>query len=194
MSKARIQVHAQRANRRLVLFAGGAVAAALIAAWLVAAAPGRAAAQRSTAGATIKVAKTRLGKILVDSRGRTVYLFEKDKKGRSACYGSCAKFWPPVLSKGKPTAGRGVRASLLRLVTRRDGTRQVTYAGHPLYRFLNDKAAGQTTGEGVHAFGGGWDVLSPNGRKIEGDASSSTSTDDSSTSTSTTTTSGGYGY
>ena len=193
MSRARIHVHAPAANRRLALIAAGAVAAALMVAWLVAA-PARAATQGSTAGATIKVAKTKLGKILVDSRGRTVYLFEKDRKGRSACYGSCAKFWPPVLSKGKPTAGRGVRASLLRLVTRRDGTRQVTYAGHPLYRFLNDKAAGQTTGEGVHAFGGGWDVLSPNGRKIEGDASSSTSTDDSSTSTSTTTTSGGYGY
>jgi predicted lipoprotein with Yx(FWY)xxD motif len=143
-----------------------ALTAALLTGWVVASAG--AAPSRSSAGAAaIKVAKSKLGQILVDSRGRTLYLFEKDAKGQSACYGQCAKFWPPVLSTGKPTAGPGAKASLLGVVMRKDGKHQVTYAGHPLYGFVKDTAPGLTNGQGLHFFGGGWYVLTPAGKKID---------------------------
>jgi predicted lipoprotein with Yx(FWY)xxD motif len=129
---------------------------------------GGAIASRSAARAsTVAAARSGLGRIIVDVRGRTLYLFEKDKQGRSACYGSCAKFWPPLLTGGKPAAARGAKASLLGKTRRRDGSEQVTYAGHPLYRFVEDTKPGQTKGEGSQAFGAGWDALSPAGTKIE---------------------------
>ena len=129
---------------------------------------GGALASRSAARAiTVATARSGLGRIIVDGRGRTLYLFEKDKRGRSACYGSCASFWPPLLTRGKPSAVRGAKASLLGVTRRRDGRKQVTYAGHPLYRFLEDTKPGQTNGEGSQAFGAGWDALSPAGKKIE---------------------------
>jgi len=129
---------------------------------------GGASASRSAARAsTVATARSGLGRIIVDGRGRTLYLFEKDKQGRSACYGSCAKFWPPLLTRGKPSAGRGAKASLLGRTRRRGASEQVTYAGHPLYRFLEDTKPGQTKGEGSQAFGAGWDALSPAGKKIE---------------------------
>jgi predicted lipoprotein with Yx(FWY)xxD motif len=130
---------------------------------------GGAGAAGRTSRATIKVRTVSLGKILVDSRGRTLYLFEKDKHGRSACYGQCAKFWPPVLTSGKASAGTGAKASLVGTTKRKNGAEQVTYAGHPLYRFLEDKRPGQTKGEGTKFFGGGWYVLAPNGKKIDKD-------------------------
>jgi predicted lipoprotein with Yx(FWY)xxD motif len=118
---------------------------------------------------TVAAAKSRLGRIIVDAHGRTLYLFEKDKRSRSACYGGCAKFWPPLLTHGKPAAARGAKASLLGVTRRSDGSDQVTYAGHPLYRFIKDTRPGQTKGEGSHAFGAGWDALSPAGKKVERD-------------------------
>ena len=120
-------------------------------------------------GATVATAGSTLGRILVDKRGRTLYLFEKDKSGMSACYGSCAKYWPPILTRGKPFAGTGVKAKLLGVTRRKNGTRQVTYAGHPLYRYVADTRAGQTTGEGSTLFGAGWDAVAPSGKKIESD-------------------------
>jgi predicted lipoprotein with Yx(FWY)xxD motif len=118
--------------------------------------------------ARVSAASSSLGKIIVDSHGRTLYLFEKDQRGRSACSGSCAMYWPPVITRGKPIAGRGLKSSLLGTIRRANGARQVTYAGHPLYRYALDTKAGQTNGEGLQDFGGGWDVLSPAGKKIEG--------------------------
>jgi predicted lipoprotein with Yx(FWY)xxD motif len=112
-------------------------------------------------------APRRFGRILVDGQGRTLYLFEKDKNGRSACYAQCAKFWPPVLISAKPTASAGAKASLLGTTRRTNGTRQVTYAGHPLYRYLEDTKPGLTKGEGSKAFGAEWYVLSPSGKKID---------------------------
>jgi predicted lipoprotein with Yx(FWY)xxD motif len=97
-----------------------------------------AAAATGAGTATIKTRASSLGRILVDGQGRTLYPFEKDKNGRSACYAQCAKFWPPVLTSGKPTASAGAKASLLGTTRRTNGTRQVTYAGHPLYRYLED--------------------------------------------------------
>jgi predicted lipoprotein with Yx(FWY)xxD motif len=106
--------------------------------------------------------------VAVDSHGRTLYLFEKDKRGRSACSGLCATYWPPLLTRGKPLAMGGVKRSLLGTIRRSDGQRQVTLAGHPLYRFSGDGKRGQTNGEGLTDFGGGWDALTPSGKKIEG--------------------------
>jgi len=119
-------------------------------------------------GARVSAASSSLGKIIVDSRGRTLYLFEKDTRGHSACSGTCAMYWPPLITRGKPIAGHGLKKSLLGTIRRANGARQVTYAGHPLYRYVLDTKAGQTTGEGLQDFGAGWDALSAAGKKIEG--------------------------
>ena len=172
-------------KRKLTLFIA---AAALAAAALVAAAFGdtsSAATPRAPKGAVVGLRQTGLGNILVDTRGRTLYLFEKDTQGRSACYGACAAYWPPLFSSARPQAGRGVRTSLLGVARRTDGKRQVTYAGHPLYRFAGDTKAGQTTGEGLNNFGAAWDVIAASGRAIEPTASDSSGSGQ---------TGGGYGY
>jgi predicted lipoprotein with Yx(FWY)xxD motif len=119
------------------------------------------------AGTTVMASSWRLGRILADGRGRTLYLFEKDRRGSSFCTGTCAAYWPPLLTRGKPTAGPGVRRSLLGVTRRADGSSQVTYAGHPLYRFVQDTRPGQIAGQGAQLFGGGWYVVSPSGKKIE---------------------------
>jgi len=112
--------------------------------------------------------KTKLGKVLSKSNGVTLYLFEKDKNGKSACSGACAKNWPPLLTKGKPQAVAGVKSAKLGTTKRADGTTQVTYAGHPLYTFILDgNKPGATKGEGIDAFGAEWYVLGTNGKKIE---------------------------
>ena len=123
----------------------------------------------STSGAKVKTRTTPLGRIVVNVGGRSLYLFEKDKSGKSACYGQCPTFWPPLLTRGKPVAGAGVKAKLLGVTKRKNGTHQVTYAGHPLYRYTADARPGQTTGEGLNLFGGGWDVVAPSGKKIDSD-------------------------
>jgi predicted lipoprotein with Yx(FWY)xxD motif len=125
------------------------------------------ASARTSKGALVAIRKTKLGTILVDARGRSLYLFEKDKRRMSACYGACATYWPPLLSPAKPRAEKGVHAALLGVTKRKDGKRQVTYGGHPLYTFIADKKPGQTTGEGLNNFGAAWDVVAPNGRSIE---------------------------
>lgn len=118
-------------------------------------------------GTAINVGTTKLGQVLVDSNGLTVYLFLADKGTISSCSSpNCVQYWPPVLTTGAPQAGAGVTASLLGTTTRTDGTTQVTYAGHPLYRFINDKTAGEATGQGVNAFGAPWYVVSPSGAQI----------------------------
>ena len=154
-------------KRKITLFIA---AAALSAAVLVAAAFGdtsSAAPPQASKGTLVALGKTALGKVLVDARGRTLYLFEKDKHGMSACYGACASYWPPLLGPAKARPGSGVRASLLGVTRRADGKRQVTYAGHPLYTFAVDTKAGQTSGEGRKDFGASWDVVSATGRAVE---------------------------
>jgi predicted lipoprotein with Yx(FWY)xxD motif len=131
----------------------------------------RAATHASGRSAAVGTATSRLGRILVDSRGRTLYLFERDRKGRSTCTGACAAYWPPLLANGKPTARGAARRSLLGVTRRADGTKQVTYAGHPLYRFAQDARPGQTNGQGLDVYGAEWYVLSPAGKKIEKEAS-----------------------
>jgi predicted lipoprotein with Yx(FWY)xxD motif len=107
-----------------------------------------------------------LGRILVDSKGRTVYLFVADKGKASVCYGQCAVYWPPVLTRDSPQAGPGVAANLLGTTRRTDGTIEVTYGGHPLYYFVADKKVGDTLGQGVDGFGGPWYVVGPSGQRI----------------------------
>ena len=122
----------------------------------------------SGASATVDLANSKLGKILVDSKGRTLYLWQADTGPKSTCNGACAAAWPPLLSKSAPTAGSGVNASLLGTTKRSDGTEQVTYNKHPLYLFVGDTAPGQTTGQGNTGFGALWYVLSPAGNQITG--------------------------
>jgi predicted lipoprotein with Yx(FWY)xxD motif len=127
----------------------------------------------SARAATVRVANRPLGKILVDSQGRTLYLFKKDSGKKSACFGQCASFWPPLRASGKPTAGSGARTSLVGTIKRSDGKPQVTYHGHPLYRFAKDTKSGQTNGEGLTAFGGRWFAVSAAGNQVTGKASKS---------------------
>jgi len=111
-------------------------------------------------------AKTGLGTILVNSRGHTLYLFGKDPKGKSACSGQCATFWPPLIASGKPRAAGSAKASLIGTIKRADGRRQVTYNHHPLYTFVKDTKKGQTHGEAFSAFGAKWYAVSPAGAKV----------------------------
>jgi predicted lipoprotein with Yx(FWY)xxD motif len=127
---------------------------------------GLAAGSSAVKGTTVKTAKSRFGKIIVDGRGRTLYLFEKDRRGHSACSGTCATYWPPLLTTGKPVAGTGAKKSLLGTIRRSNGKKQVTYGGHPLYRYIQDKKPGQITGQDSHFFGAAWYVVSPAGKKI----------------------------
>jgi predicted lipoprotein with Yx(FWY)xxD motif len=121
---------------------------------------------RSSPQPTIRVRRTGLGKVLVDSRGRTLYLFKKDTAGKSRCSGSCAVNWPPLLATGRPTAGTGIKASKLATTKRSDGKTQVVYNRHPLYRFIGDSKPGNTNGQGLTAFGARWFVVSPAGNQI----------------------------
>jgi predicted lipoprotein with Yx(FWY)xxD motif len=128
-----------------------------------------AASNSGSRAATVSTARTGLGKVIVNGRGRTLYLFEKDRHGKSACSGACASYWPPLITHGKPMAKGGAKRSLLGTIKRSNGLRQVTYAGHPLYTFVQDTRRGQTKGEGSTLFGAGWDALTPAGKKIESD-------------------------
>jgi predicted lipoprotein with Yx(FWY)xxD motif len=125
--------------------------------------------------ASVGVAQSKLGRILVDGRGRSLYLFEKDRSGKSSCNGACVAYWPPLIASGKVRAGQGVKASLLGRTKRMDGRWQVTYKRHPLYRFVGDTKKGQTNGEGLTDFGGSWDLVSPAGAKVEKSNTGSTS-------------------
>ena len=120
----------------------------------------------ATGGVPVHIAKSPLGRIIVDSKGITLYDFPPDRGSTSVCYDACAALWPPLLTPSKPVAGPGVRASLLGTTKRKVGKHQVTYGGHPLYYFVSDRKPGQTTGQGVVQFGGPWWVISPAGKEI----------------------------
>ena len=128
--------------------------------------------------ATIGAVNESLGKILVNSQGRTLYLFQKDSGTTSECTGACAVNWPPLRASGSPAIGSGANASLLASTMRSDGSRQITYNNHPLYTFVKDTKAGDTNGEGLTAFGGTWYAISPAGNQVVGQPANS----------------GGYGY
>ena len=118
------------------------------------------------ATATVGVSNESLGNILVNSQGRTVYLFTRDSGTMSECSGSCAVNWPPVRATAKPTIGSGANASLVSTTSRSGGAKQVTYNGHPLYLFKGDSSPGDTNGQGLNAFGGSWYALSPAGDQV----------------------------
>jgi predicted lipoprotein with Yx(FWY)xxD motif len=124
--------------------------------------------------ASVGVSKSSFGRILVDGRGHSLYVFGLDKGRMSMCYGACAANWPPLISSGKAHARAGAKQSLIGRTRRMDGRWQVTYHGHPLYTFVKDTAKGQTNGEGLQIFGGEWDLIASSGAKILNDAGSGT--------------------
>jgi predicted lipoprotein with Yx(FWY)xxD motif len=126
----------------------------------------------STRGTAVHVGSSKLGRILVDSHGKTLYMWAHDKGSKSTCYGDCAEYWPPVTTSGKPRAAGGAKASLLGTTRRKDGRMQVTYKGHPLYQFVMDKKAGDVKGEGLTGFGGRWDPVSASGRAVTKESAS----------------------
>jgi predicted lipoprotein with Yx(FWY)xxD motif len=119
-----------------------------------------------TKAATLTAHSSRYGKILFDGRGRVLYLFARDRGGRSNCSGACAKAWPPFLTKGAPRALSGVNAKVLGTTRRVDGRLQVTYAKHPLYYFKEDTKPGQIKCQNVSNFGGLWLVVAPSGKPV----------------------------
>jgi predicted lipoprotein with Yx(FWY)xxD motif len=135
-------------------------------------------APAASGGAALRViTDPKLGKIIVDAKGRTLYDFVIDKGTTSVCYGACASLWPPYTTNGRPVAGQNVMPTLIGTTKRRDGSSEVTYAGHPLYYYAQDSSPGDTNGEGSTNFGAEWTIVAPDGSSIE---KSGTSGDDSS--------------
>ena len=113
-------------------------------------------------GVEIVASDSQFGEILFDGSDRAIYLFDKEKSSTSECYGECASAWPPVLTKGEPQAAGGAQSKLLDITKRDDGSSQVTYAGHPLYYYIDDPP-GEVLCHNVNGFGGDWLVVQPDG-------------------------------
>ena len=124
------------------------------------------AASASASGTVITTANSSGGAFLTNSSGRAIYLFLADSANKSNCSGACASLWPPVTTTGTPTASGSAQASDLGTITRSDGTKQVTYDGHPLYYFAGDTGAGTDKGQGVDGFGAKWWLVAPSGSSI----------------------------
>ena len=120
----------------------------------------------SSGAATVSAADVgKLGKVLVDGNGMTLYYFEKDSNGKSTCDGACAQAWPPLTTDAAPVAENGAMAGKLGTTARSDGSTQVTYAGWPLYLYAGDTAPGQANGNNIDQFGAEWYALNTNGEK-----------------------------
>lgn len=132
------------------------------------AATASAAAARSQPGAKVQLRSTSVGRILVNGRGFTLYMFAKDTRNHNACVGikGCPAVWPALMTSGKPVAGSGVNATLLGTMMLSGGKRQVTYAGHPLYTYVADTRPGSASYVGFRQFGGAWDALSAMGTVV----------------------------
>jgi predicted lipoprotein with Yx(FWY)xxD motif len=115
-------------------------------------------------GTAVTVRDSEFGPMLFGSNGRAIYIFENDSRGRTACYGECAEAWPPVVTKGEPKAEKGAKASLLGTIQRRDGDKQVTYAGQPLYYYAHEDP-GEVRCHNVNLNGGFWWVVGPDGKR-----------------------------
>ena len=122
----------------------------------------------STAASVVSTKTSSLGTFLVDGQGRTLYLWDADHGPMSTCTAACAQAWPPLTTTGAPKASGAVKSSLLGTATRADGSREVTYAGHPLYTYAGDTRPGQTTGEGSDSFGAPWWTVTTAGRALQG--------------------------
>jgi predicted lipoprotein with Yx(FWY)xxD motif len=120
----------------------------------------------SSGGTVITTAKSSGGTVLASSSGRAVYLWAKDTGDMSNCNGACAGAWPPVTTTGTATASGGAVASDIGTITRSDGTKQVTYDGHPLYYFSGDSGPGTASGQGSDAFGAKWWLVAPTGSDV----------------------------
>lgn len=130
---------------------------------------------QTSAPATVTTKSVSLGKILVNDKNLTLYIFLADKSTTSTCTSACARVWPPLTVSGKPTGAGGVDTKKLGTSKRSDGSTQVTYNGHPLYRFAADTSPGNTRGQGLNNFGALWYVIGTNGKQITGSSSSSSS-------------------
>ena len=122
----------------------------------------------STAASVVSTKTSSLGTFLVDGQGRTLYLWDADHGPKSTCAAACAQAWPPLTTTGTPKASGAVKSSLLGTATRADGSREVTYAGHPLYLYAGDTKPGQTAGEGSNSFGAPWWTVTTAGRALQG--------------------------
>jgi predicted lipoprotein with Yx(FWY)xxD motif len=120
----------------------------------------------SANASTVKISHSRYGDILVDGKGRTLYLFTKERTKKPRCYGDCARAWPPFFARGAPQAGKGADGRMLGTTKRRNGRRQMTYGGHPLYYYVADRKAGQITCQDVTEFGGTWLLVSKPGDAV----------------------------
>jgi predicted lipoprotein with Yx(FWY)xxD motif len=124
--------------------------------------------EKAGAAAVVSAANNpKLGMIIVTAEGHTLYDFHKDQGGKSACYGACAGAWPPLTTDGAPKAEKGAESSQLGTTKRKDGTMQVTYAGHPLYTYVGDAKPGDVTGNDIDQFGAEWYALQPSGEEPE---------------------------
>jgi predicted lipoprotein with Yx(FWY)xxD motif len=142
-----------------------AAAAALVTV-LALAAPAQTASMRPAKASGVLVSSSPFGQILFDHRIRALYIFTKDAKGPSRCYGACAAAWPPYLVASKPRALAGAKASLIGTVKRSDGKLQVTYAGRPVYFYRGDTQPHQVLCQNVYEFGGLWLVVRANGAPV----------------------------
>ena len=131
---------------------------------------GVAGARQSTSSVAVKTRKVKgLGVVLVNAKGRTLYVFAKDQRRHVTCTGTCANFWPPLKWKGtgKPKAGGTAKSKLLGSDPDPAGGRVVTYSKWPLYTYAGDNGAGQANGQALNASGGKWYVISPAGKVIK---------------------------
>ena len=122
------------------------------------------AASRRRRGTRIALGDSQFGNVLFDGRRQAIYIFDRERSSRPQCYGDCAVAWPPVLTRGTPVAGRGIRRSLLGTVRRRDGTRQVTYNRHPLSYY--EEPPGVVSCHNVREFGGLWLAVRADGNRV----------------------------
>jgi predicted lipoprotein with Yx(FWY)xxD motif len=140
--------------------------------------------QTSTGGgsgaSTVQTHSGPMGTFLTNGSGMSLYMFASDTSTKSSCTGACATFWPPLTASATPTASNGATSSMLATITRTDGTKQVTYDGHPLYTFKLDTAAGDTKGQGSNNFGAKWWLLAPSGQPITSTSGGSSSAPSSS--------------
>ncbi len=153
----------------MMLLAAGLVTTGLVTAACGASSSGTSAAGAAAGGSGAVVVATHdspLGTYLTDAGGRTLYVFAADTAGASTCIGQCATYWPPLTTSGAPTADGKAAAAMLGTTTRTDGSTQVTYAGHPLYYYAQDAAAGDQKGQGSNGSGAKWWIVSPSGESI----------------------------
>ncbi len=122
--------------------------------------------EKSPKGTAVALGDSEFGQILFDSKRQAIYIFERDEKSKSNCYGDCAEAWPPVFTEGEPRAGKGVDRSLLGTTKRRDGKLQITYADKPLYYYAHE-GPGEVKCHNVNLNGGFWWVLGPDGERLQ---------------------------